>query len=46
MSPLKSRGMASTVDVRGDGVQMDEADGLMQPMPELEPVFGKAKPSP
>jgi hypothetical protein len=29
------------IDVGGDRVQTDEADGLMQPMPELEPVYGK-----
>ena len=34
------------IDVDGDGVQMDELDAIMQPMPELEPVYGKSKPSP
>jgi hypothetical protein len=34
------------IDVGGDGVQMDEADRLMQPMPELDPVYGKPKTSP
>ena len=28
------------IDVGGDGVQMNEADRLMQPMPKLEPVYG------
>ena len=32
--------------VGGDGVQMDEADELMQPMPKLEPVYGKETTSP
>jgi hypothetical protein len=34
------------IDVGGDGVQMDEADKLMQPTPELDPVFGTSKTSP
>jgi hypothetical protein len=29
------------IDVGDDGVQMDEMDRLMQPMPELEPVYGR-----
>jgi hypothetical protein len=29
------------IDVGGDGVQMDETDLLMQPMPELEPIYAK-----
>jgi hypothetical protein len=30
----------ANIDVGGDGVQMNEADELMQPMPALEPVYG------
>jgi hypothetical protein len=29
------------IDVGDNGVQTDELDSLMQPMPELEPVYAK-----
>jgi len=31
------------IGVGGDGVQMDEADELTQPMPKLEPVYGSRR---